>query len=847
MTSQSHELFFGFETPNEDFVLVWLDTRTPNAVLTEETSYEAVRRQTQLETIISFTRTFNDIQECEIFIRSLTTEKIFLITCGHLGESFVPKIHALQQIEVIYIFCIDKQKHRTWAKSYGKIRRVCATTNDLLEALARDVSMHAKNVTPLSIFSANLSKEVSLRSLTAEEVRFMWFQLLLELLLRMPSNENARNDMRTECETAYRGNSLELAKIDKFFRTYSPADCIHWYTQDSFVYRLLNKAFRTENLDLIFKFRFFIVDLYHQLKQLHRPFTGTLWRGQTISVAELQQLKVSQEKLVSVNTFFSTTQSSNRAVSFSGQGSGLPQLESVVFQIDVDEKICDTPAFADVTHLSSMPHENEILFTMNTVFRLIDVESWNNIWIVHLILTDASQQKLKELMDHLKKEMDEEQIPPLLMMGEFLWKMGDFDRANRYYQMMLRELPLEHELIGKVYNNLGLIALEKGDFRLAMRFFEKALHLQEPTETLDLAETYSNIAILYDTKEETDQALDWNEKSLAIRLRLLPHDHQLTGLTYNNIGLVYFHRCEYEKALEFYEKAKTIERSALGSADHFDHATTISNIGLVHLEQGHYETALDFFKEALAIRDRSLPPQHAQFAETYNNIATAEEQLDDLDSALIMFEKALEVRLLALLPQHPSIAESYNNLANVLDALNRSDDALANYFKALKYCDESSVANKRSKAIYLNNIAECFRKSKDFDKATKYHKEALRLRLELFSRRKHYDLAMSYNNIGLLFYEQCRYDKALHYHFRSLSIREEVLQSNHPRLSVCLVNIGLVYSKQNQYKTALNYFQQALEINKRNFPIGHERIEETQGHIDYVLKKINKKKQKANC
>jgi len=86
--------------------------------------------------------------------------------------------------------------------------------------------MHAKHLTPLSIFNAHLTKNVSLRSLTTEKVRFMWFQLLLELLLRMPPNENARNDMRNECEKAYRGNSLELEKIDQFFQTYSPEDCI---------------------------------------------------------------------------------------------------------------------------------------------------------------------------------------------------------------------------------------------------------------------------------------------------------------------------------------------------------------------------------------------------------------------------------------------------------------------------------------------------------------------------------------------------------------------------------------------------------------------------------------------
>jgi hypothetical protein len=77
----------------------------------------------------------------------------------------------------------------------------------------------------------------------------------------MPPNEIAQIDMRNEYERAYRDNAVELAKIEEFFRSYTPESCIRWYTKDSFRYRLLNKAFRTENIDIIFKFRFFIVDL----------------------------------------------------------------------------------------------------------------------------------------------------------------------------------------------------------------------------------------------------------------------------------------------------------------------------------------------------------------------------------------------------------------------------------------------------------------------------------------------------------------------------------------------------------------------------------------------------------
>ncbi|CAF4250972.1 unnamed protein product, partial [Rotaria sp. Silwood2] len=289
-----------------------------------------------------------------------------------------------------------------------------------------------------------------------------------------------------------------------------------------------------------------------------------------------------------------------------------------------------------------MPHEDKILFAMNTIFRLKDVENCGSISIIHLTLSNNNEQNLTDLVSHFKKEIDEDQIPPVLMLGEFLWKMGDYGRADRYYRMMLKELSSDRKLIGKVCNNIGLIALEKGDFRVAMRYFQKALRFQQSTETLDLAETYSNIALLHDMREELEQAIHYNKKSLEIRLRLLPDNDKYIGLSYNNLGLTYFHCHDFPQALRYYEKARSIQSVSLGSSDHFDHATTLNNIGLVHFEQGQYEHALTFYKEALAISERSLPAQHPQFADIYNNFGSTLEKLGELDDALVMFQKALD-------------------------------------------------------------------------------------------------------------------------------------------------------------------------------------------------------------
>jgi hypothetical protein len=157
---------------------------------------------------------------------------------------------------------------------------------------------------PISVFATSSSsfKEKSIRDLNKESASFVWFQLLIEALTRMPLSNQAKNELLTECRQQYQDNPGELEKILEFDRDCSLVNCIHWYTRDCFLYRLLNQAFRTENIDEILKFRFFIRQLNEQLSVLHKDYVDilrsidfdsiTVYRGQTMAADELQKLRV---------------------------------------------------------------------------------------------------------------------------------------------------------------------------------------------------------------------------------------------------------------------------------------------------------------------------------------------------------------------------------------------------------------------------------------------------------------------------------------------------------------------------------------------------------------------------
>jgi len=169
-------------------------------------------------------------------------------------------------------------------------------------------------IPPISMLTNSSSsfEEKSIRDLNKESATFMWFQLLIEVLTRMPLSNQAKNELLVECRQQYHDNACELEKIAQFDSDCSPTNCIRWYTRDCFLYRLLNQAFRTENIDEILKFRFIIRQINEHLSILHKDYVEllqsiefdsiTVYRGQSMAASELQKLRVNTKQQEKANS-----------------------------------------------------------------------------------------------------------------------------------------------------------------------------------------------------------------------------------------------------------------------------------------------------------------------------------------------------------------------------------------------------------------------------------------------------------------------------------------------------------------------------------------------------------------
>ena len=104
--------------------LIWLDA-------TVNECQENINVQNQLRKLVYYFKMFTNCEECEQYIRSASIHNhIILVVSGHLGQVIVPRIHQIQQISSIYVYCMDKAKNEQWSSHYKKVRLILRRPQD---------------------------------------------------------------------------------------------------------------------------------------------------------------------------------------------------------------------------------------------------------------------------------------------------------------------------------------------------------------------------------------------------------------------------------------------------------------------------------------------------------------------------------------------------------------------------------------------------------------------------------------------------------------------------------------------------------------------------------------------
>ncbi|CAF1549453.1 unnamed protein product, partial [Rotaria sp. Silwood1] len=541
----------------------------------------------------------------------------------------------------------------------------------------------------------------------------MYTQIFKEILLDMDHGQQAIKDLVTFCQEKYKGNKTELNVIDEFQRTYRPSKAIWWYTRQCFTYNMLNRALRTLDGDIIIRMGFYLCDVHRQIEDLHSKQinkyhgkTLLLYRGQGLLTADFEKIAKNKGGLISFNNFLSTSKNRKISLEFAKDALETTAMVGVLFQMTIDPTESSTP-FASIRELSEFAQEDEILFSMHTVFRIGEVrkiEKKSPLYEVDLNLTADDDQQLRQLTDRIAEEIDG---TGWYRLGKLLLQIGQFDKAEELYTTLLEQASDDSDK-AYIYHELGRVKGRQGQYEKQITFYEKALEIDRKTLPEDhpsLANTYNNIGAAYNYLGEYPKALEFYEKTIKIEEKVLsPNDPNL-ATSYNNIGAVYNAMGDYSKALEFYEKAHKIREKAL-PPNHPDLASSYSFIGGVYNTMGDYSKALEFYEKALKIREKALPPNHPDMAQSYNTTGSVYNDMGDYPKALEFHKKSLEIIQTSLPPNHPHLAYPYSWFGKIYRSMKDYPRALENFEKCLSIRQKALPENHPDQAFAYSNIGD---------------------------------------------------------------------------------------------------------------------------------------------
>ncbi|CAF3667793.1 unnamed protein product [Rotaria socialis] len=463
------------ETANtnlETFYLIWLDPH----VNTDKHHLEAQQR---LRALISHLVTFDDVDTCRKYITQAPLKHyLVLIVSGQLGQKLVPRIHHINQVINIYVFCANKALHEKWAKEFQKVTAIFVSADDLISQIELDNKYRQKLAESLSFNTFNFNDVQAGQSTVGLNGQFVYNQVLMDVLLRIKYNKADKSELIKLCNTQYRKDPTELAIVKEFQHHYTSEKALWWYTRDCFLYKILNKALRMQDIHVLFLLRSFCLDLCQQLQEIQCQSKIKVYRGQLVSKSELTTLKNSLNQLISMNSFFSTSVSPQEASAFLYSKYTSTDLERVIFEIDANPNVVTTKPFADIRSQSAFVKESEVLFMFGSIFRLGSIEkTGDNIWRIRMTLCGENESGLKAVLQHMTNEYGNKK-PNLHLLGMVLWKMGKFHLAEKYYQRMIRELQFNDPLIIDLYTDLSSIAAMRGSLDDSIHWKEKALEIK---------------------------------------------------------------------------------------------------------------------------------------------------------------------------------------------------------------------------------------------------------------------------------------------------------------------------------------------------------------------------------
>ncbi len=467
-----------------------------------------------------------------------------------------------------------------------------------------------------------------------------WWENFIYGLTLIEYDRNSLKNLMSELKMYYDGNPSEINRIIEFENTYNSSDAVKWYTRPIFLYRIFNQALRQRNIRMVSQFGFFIKDLYKQLMGEHSKYIEVTsqelvplkcYRGQIMSLNEIQLL-LNQRYTFQANSMLSTTSDRQVAALFLQPTTRNDELQSVLFEITLKSKLSKTTIqpFAQISNLSFIPNEDEILFMAGTNFELHDFyyDEDSKIWLAdvryiahkqELLASDiigTEKAKLKQCIRTLAENLTEtsSEIKDLIfselirLCPSFSWISAIELQRRSYVVTGLHKVVNEAHLhkIKELENALSIWLLYADDsdldcsYEIGLLYGEIAIHYESIDDFKTANQYWDGQLIYYDNMiRKAEQLQNFQQVLASPNIYLQCTCNHEGRIADDNILQT---KINGNNALIYYEKLLHLTLRHCPEDKHLLQRCYFS-MGSTYYQNGDYDMAITFHEQFITLFD----------------------------------------------------------------------------------------------------------------------------------------------------------------------------------------------------------------------------------------------------
>ncbi|CAF1646804.1 unnamed protein product [Adineta ricciae] len=558
-----------------------------------------------------------------------------------MGTQLVPLVHGLHQLHSVYIFCFNKPKYDQWAKQFNKIRGVYTEIDEICDYLRKYFAAQSTISDEEQLQFDIFRKNPDLASGDRQDVPFL-HSILIKLIL---SNMNLIKieDMINYCRIEY-SSPHQQHLINDLEKVYTQYDPVWWYTRDSFLQTIVNRALQINDLFTLCTMSPFIQQLVKQLATSHEEQNTSmskdlvLYSYQLLSFDDFEKIRLNQGGLMCINQFTSANSEKAIPLTFLQHQAAPPAATpattpatSLATTPVTIPGATPAPAATPASTFATTPTTDTV--TINP----IQINAILNITIPHGATPNVPFANIGADSDFVHE-------------NDYLISMTSIYRIDK-----LEQFP-EDPASWHIY--LTLIGEKDEQYTDIVHYLTLTYKLEEST----LPELASSVTHKLYQFKSTRKLF---EKAYSSKIRQMR-----TGLMNYNMGVIYDCMSEYAKAISEYKYGVEFVRQTTPdgfSVDHACLAPVFSNVGISYERLHVFSNAVDHGFRAVTIvsdmDEKTCPFRKELLASAYFNLGLIHELDMKFPQAKMFYEQALKYRRQVLSPEHPDMKSLKHTLS----------------------------------------------------------------------------------------------------------------------------------------------------------------------------------------